>query len=89
MIQVELKANQTQEPRTYKMGDTFIVDGNPYILASVNEDKAVCLVNIANGSRYDDPIKVDDLMKITSAEFDLCTVDIDSIRKADFKLIEL
>ena len=91
MIQVELKANQQAEPKTYKVGDTFknVANNTAYILISLKA-YVVVLYCIDSTLKYTLPFDVNDETKITSSEFDKITngKSKDFI-PTDFKLIEL
>lgn len=50
------KIEQQKKDRIYQGGDRFKVGGGLYILAQVNVN-LYCFVGLANGNRFNDPIK--------------------------------
>lgn len=68
-LQEELKRLEIEElENTYKVGDIFIKGKEYYILSQVGHSM-MCLIHIRDGNRWRDPIKVDDVCKITKEEF--------------------
>lgn len=61
---------KTSEPPTfkYKIGDRFTCNYSEYILAQVGNN-LVCMVNLGNGNRYANPVKVSDVNNILAVEF--------------------
>lgn len=69
-----------------EIGDTFLVDGIPHILASANENKECILVSLNDGRRWDNAVSVSDCDNITPDELGLISKDCNSIVKVDFEI---
>lgn len=60
-----------ESPKTYRIGQMFYHKNNPNsitVLAHVTY-RHVCMICISSGNRYKNPIEVDDVERITEAEF--------------------
>lgn len=91
MIHFEPKATQSKENETYKVGDTFMIKGNPYILTISENVKSALLVCMIDGYRWSSVVSVNSWELITNEEFtQLVGVDyMGFVTRADFKLIQL
>lgn len=67
--------------QTYSIGDRFSFYGDKYILSCVDVNE-VNLINLQDGERWNDPVKVNEIRSITSTEFKQLTGDY------NFKKIE-
>ena len=59
----ELKQESKLLAESYSQGDRIIVDDGEYIIAC-SDRKTVSVINMADGNRWDDPMKVEDTYKI-------------------------
>jgi hypothetical protein len=65
--ELEFLKSLRKEEKTYKIGDKFLGFFGTYLLTQVSPYK-VCLIDIERGNRYKDPIKVENVYKITKEE---------------------
>ena len=61
-----------EQEKTYSIGDRFVLDedliGGDYVLAQVLP-REVCLINIEDGNRLNNPVTVDNPLQITTSEY--------------------
>ena len=71
-----------KEDAFYSIGDRFVCDkGNEHILSQINWN-SIALISLENGNRWEDPVEVQNILKITRSEFAKITVN------GDFKKID-
>ncbi len=58
-----------KKEKTYSIGDWFMGKDGEHLLVQVSYGR-VCLIEVSNGNRRNDPIEVDVVDKITQKEFD-------------------
>lgn len=68
-----VQEKQKRIPRMPKIGDRYVNSDEEYILAQTGSHE-VCLVNLASGNRWEDPVKVVDPFAITEDEWTLICV---------------
>ena len=74
-----------QTPKTYKVGDTFLLKHNnePHILAQVGYGE-VTLISLIGGNRLAPPVEVDDITSIDL--YDVVNTTLNELTPCDFIL---
>ena len=74
-----------QTPKTYKVGDTFLLKHNnePHILAQVGYGE-VTLISLFDGNRLTEPVEVDDIMCIDT--YNIFNITRNDLTPCDFIL---
>jgi hypothetical protein len=69
------------EENTYCCGQIFDDGYQKYILALTDSCQKVCLINLKNGNRYNDPVPVNNFQKISRKEFEIISLGLKGLKK--------